>query len=73
MSNWLNFNTVQRWAIDNAGATDCTKACAKCKKTWHQIKLEGRGEEMIHMMSVEKKTPCGMNIEIVCNTCYEAK
>jgi len=70
MKDWINFSTIKRWAADNAGATDCTKECARCKKSWPQLVYEGRGSEAVHMLMAEKKTPCGQAFEMVCDTCY---
>ena len=72
MPNWINFSTVERWALENSGATDCSAKCRTCEKTWHDINLEGRGDEAIHMIELkpEEKTPCGMPFAFECNTCY---
>ena len=45
------------------------KECATCKKTFHAIALEGRGEEEIHMEFVETKTPCGGQHLYYCDQC----
>lgn len=71
MKNWLNFSTIKRWSVDNAGATDCTKECSGCKKSWAKLVYEGRGSEPVHMLMAEKKTPCGQAFEMVCDTCLQ--
>ena len=69
MSNWLNFRKVKDWAVENVDATDCSRMCSRCEKTWVQIREEGRGEEYLHMMDAAKKTPCGLPFEFVCDPC----
>jgi hypothetical protein len=72
MSNWINFSTVSKWDEQNYGSTDCSTKCRVCEKTWHDIKLEGRGDESIHMIELkpEDKTPCGLAYAFECDTCY---
>lgn len=72
MPNWINFSTVEKWSQQNPGSTDCSTKCRKCDKTWHQMKLDGRGDEAVHMIELkpEEKTPCGLAFAFECNTCY---
>lgn len=72
MREWLQFRKIKDWAKENAGATDCSKECATCKKTWAVIVSEGRGDEYVNMrqLPAEKKTPCGNPFEFHCDQCY---
>lgn len=70
---WLNFRKIKDWATENADATDCSRLCSGCEKTWPFIRSEGRGEEYLHMVVVEKgqETPCGLPFKFYCDTCYQ--
>lgn len=63
--------TISEWntLLGTLHPTACMKECATCKKTFHAIAIEGRGEEEIHMEFVETKTPCGGQHLYYCDQC----
>ena len=72
MAEWRNFRMIKDWAVENAGATDCSRKCHSCEKTWAEINKEGRGDEYLHMIDLPKgeATPCGIPFKFLCNSCY---